>query len=170
MEKIKNINKIVSIVCFSVVLVSLVWFLIVFKNLPDSVGVHFGPDGNFDVFAKKGDFGYVFYNYIVSIVYLVIFELGNFGFVKLKTGLNMNEKQENNFRFVIMTIFNLFKILIVIFYCIMWAYSVGSQSPLNTNIVVKLFALYGLLFLFTAGYVIYIVTRFAIIPKLIKKQ
>ena len=52
MEKIKNINKIVSIVCFSVILVSLVWFLIVFKNLPDSVGVHFGPDGNFDVFAK----------------------------------------------------------------------------------------------------------------------
>ena len=131
---IKRIHFITRIVTASVFLISFILFACNYKNMPADVGIHFGPDGNFDVRTLKTSIGWVFYPFIVSIAYIVLFELVNLFMPKTKLGLDMDENRANIIRSVIILWLDALRVIIVFFYSCIWGYAVSTQTQLNVTL------------------------------------
>ena len=167
MSKQKLVN-ILRALCVLIVLISLIIFTINFKNLPAKVGSHFGPGGNFDTYREKKEIFWIFYPYFVSFFYIMVFEIANILINKMKTGLEITEKQENQLKFIVNIVFTVLKYIIILFYSCFWAYAVGTQSSINTKVGVTFVLLmvaliFGLLIFF-----LYMTIRYKYIPKLKK--
>ncbi|MBQ3919552.1 MAG: hypothetical protein II695_07750 [Oscillospiraceae bacterium] len=126
---------------------SLVFFLIRWGALPESPGVHFGPDGGFDVFDSKL---YGFYPHIIGYLGIVPAVLTGVMIKKLRTGLHISEKGERLFRAEISITLDLIA-LIWSCYFAYWSYCVSVQQPqTDMNRGIFLTALLGAALLGTA--------------------
>lgn len=120
------IMRIFTVLPFVILGIALVWFLLSYAGLPDEIGVHFGPDGEFDVYAAKV-FG--FYPFVAGYGLMVIFLLLGYFVDKIKkTGMKITEKGEAVFRAVI-RIFSLIMIWGWAVFFTRWTYSVVTQTP-----------------------------------------
>ncbi len=131
---------------------SLVFYLIKWHSLPRETGVHFAPDGSFDVVASKV---YGFYPHLMGGLITAGIALA-FRFIgKKSTGLRISEKGERLFRTEL--IFTLDIVLMTscaIF--TMWSFCVSLQKPLNARLAAYLMT--AALIMVLIGVVIQVIT------------
>ncbi len=125
-------QNLLTIIAWIIFLLSLIRMGVAYSTLPDQIGVHFSADGSFDVIADKK---FAWYPYVLSIIILLVCELSAFLIGKIKTGLKINKKGEEQIRNVVRFFLNVFKICIVIFFSGIWADCVIKQQNLNTTLV-----------------------------------
>ena len=132
MEKqLKIVHRIISIVIWLAVIVNFIWFLVSYSSLPEQIGCHFGPDGEFDVFAERY---YGLYPYVVCLVICGACEIAQMLTGKVRLGLKITERGtkliEEGFRFFL----DILKLCIASFYGCLWSDCVIRQHVLNTKI------------------------------------
>jgi len=49
----KKLHSTVNIISFGMLSVYLVYMLLVYRNFPQQIGIHYGEDNEFDVYASK---------------------------------------------------------------------------------------------------------------------
>lgn len=117
-----------TIIAWSIFLLSLIRMCVEYNALPDQIGVHFAADGSFDLIADKK---FAWYPYVLSIIILLVCELLAFLIEKIKTGLKISKKGEVQIRNVVRFFLNVFKIGTIIFFSGIWADCVIKQQNLN---------------------------------------
>ncbi len=123
---------------FVILFIAMIWFLAVLGKLPDTMGVHFAPDGNFDVYASKM---YGFYPFAVGFGTMIIFLLFEKISAKIKTGVKVTEKGEHILR-ALLRIYSRFIIWIISLLFTRWAYSVITQTPINRMFLIIISSLW----------------------------
>lgn len=124
-------QAILTIIVWSIFLISLLRMCVVYNTLPDQIGVHFAADGSFDLIADKK---FAWYPYVLLNIILLICELLGFWIGKIKTGLKISKKGEAQIRNAVHVFLNVFKTGAVIFFSGIWADCVIKQQKLNTTI------------------------------------
>lgn len=126
--KEKQLHSLFNILSWGIFLISLIRMLLAYGTLPNEIGVHFGGDGNFDVIADRI---FAFYPYVVSIIMLLFCEILTWVIEKVKTGLRMSRKGEEQLKGTIKVFLDIFKLCNVVFYSGIWADSVIKQQPMS---------------------------------------
>ena len=108
--------------------------LLAYPSLPETLGVHFGPNGEFDLFSDKTDMFTLFYPCIVSFVFPAIFEVLTFISKRVKPGLKVNETGERKIREAIVFLLDVLKSVVSFFFAGVWVDCVVRQHALNTTI------------------------------------
>ena len=142
MRKMEKLLKVfhfgAAILVWGILVVGFVRMLIAYPSLPETVGMHFGPNGEFDLFGNKTETFKLFYPCIVSLVILVVFEVLAFVSKRVKTGLNVNETGERMIREAIAILLDVLKLIFSFFNAGVWVDCVIRQHALNTTIPVVL--------------------------------
>lgn len=146
-------NKAICIISWAIMIIALIYLLIMWKNLTDEIGVHFGPNGEFDVYASKW---YALYPYIVGFGTLILMWLANLVASKVKSGLKMNKKGEDELKMSINTFTSVLGFIVAVFFAY-WAYCVINQVFLSVTIG-RIMA-YSVIFNFLAFIVSMIIIR-----------
>ena len=130
-RKTNIIHYIAAGVSWAVFVISAVFLIAVYPSLPEQIGMHFGPDGNFDVY---GDKAWAFYPYIVAFVSLLIFGALSFAARKMKL---RKKAKENTYdvisRELILFLLDAYKLVFSLFFAGEWAYCVLCQRALRTE-------------------------------------
>lgn len=130
-SKVFVIHKAVAGIVFLVLGISLIHFIIVWKDMPQEIGMHFDGEGNFDVYESKY---YGFYPYVIStFIILALLVCGRF-VKKIGIGLSLDDKGDMLFRNTILFAFDVAMIGMCVF-ALNWSYSVRHQCRLNIGIM-----------------------------------
>ena len=144
-EKTGKMSKLLHIgitaLTWGIFAIGLERMLLAYPSLPETLGVHFGPTGEFDLFADKTDTFTLFYPCIVSFVFPAIFELLTFVSKRLKSGLKVNETGERKIREAIVFLLDVLKSVVSFFFAGVWVDCVVRQHALNTTIAIVLLAM-----------------------------
>ena len=130
-KKLRIFHRCVSAVIWLAVIVNLVWFLCSYGSLPEQIGCHFGPDGEFDVIAERF---YGFYPYVVCLVICGLCEIAGLVTGKLRLGLKITERADSVIREGFRFFLDVLKICIACFYGCVWSECVIHQHALNVKI------------------------------------
>lgn len=125
----QKIHRMLGAMAWTVLLISLFRMILSYGSLPQEIGVHFGSDGQFDVIANKI---YAFYPIIVSFIVVILGELAAYAVGKVKAGMKISLRGQNQLRAVILIFIHVLKIGVLIFFSIMWTNCVIKQVPMNT--------------------------------------
>ncbi len=139
-SKVFVIHKAIAGIVFLVLGISLIHFIIVWKDMPQEIGMHFDGEGNFDVYESKN---YGFYPYVISTVIISALLLGGRFVKKVNTGIPLSEKGDLIFRNIILFAFDAVMIYMCIF-ALFWSRAVEKQHPLKigflSNVLLAIFA------------------------------
>lgn len=164
-EKLRKILKVIhfctTILAWGILAVGFVRMLIAYPSLPKTVGMHFGPNGEFDLFGNKTETFTLFYPCIVSIVFLVVYEILAFVSKRVKTGLKINETGERMVREAIAILLDVLKWIFSFFYAGVWVDCVIRQHALNTIIGLVLVAVGFCLFAMCVIFLIVVRIKFS---------
>ena len=143
-EKLRKLLKVLNvgatILAWGILALGFVRMLIAYPSLPESLGMHFGPNGEFDLFGNKAEIFTLFYPCIVSLIFLIVYEVLAFISKRVKTGLKINETGERMIREAIAILLDVLKWIFSFFYAGVWVDCVIHQHALNTTIPVVLVA------------------------------
>lgn len=109
---------------------SLIFYLSKWSSLPAEIGMHFSPDGNFDVIASKW---YGFYPHIIDGLITLGITIANIVISKRKTGLRITPAGEELFKAEFRLTLDVF-LLMWGYYFAMWTRSVSLQIPMNAHL------------------------------------
>ena len=144
MRKMEKLLKVfhfgVTLLAWGILAVGFVRMLIAYPSLPETVGMHFGPNGEFDLFGNKSEIFTLFYPCIVSLIFLVVYEVLAFVSKRVKPGLNVNETGERMIRESVVILLDVLKWIFSFFFAGVWVDCVIRQHALNTTIPVVLVA------------------------------
>ena len=116
-----------NVIAFGVLGLFLIRFLLAYGGLPEHIGVHFGGEGNFDVYSYKV-FG--FYPFVAGFGLLLIFSLLSLAANKIKhIGVRVNKTGEMKIRMIIIEALDTMKMIWALFFS-MWAYCVICQDSM----------------------------------------
>ena len=134
---------------------SLLAFLIALTRLPETIGVHFDPNGLFDVYDSKF---YGFYPHVINVLVLAFTALFDYALwkVKLSRKPTLSEDRENKIRQAVQLWLDWGRLLMVAFFCY-WNVLVITQTPLLTAVPVTI------MYLMMAGMVVLIAAVITII-------
>lgn len=136
-----------NVVAFGLLGLFLIRFLLTYGGLPERIGVHFGGNGNFDVYSHKV-FG--FYPFVAGIGLLLIFSLLTIAANKIKNiGVRVTKTGEMKIRMVIIEVLDCMKMIWAGFFSI-WAFCVINQIGLYMTVVSVLLIAFLALFPITA--------------------
>ncbi|MBR2283686.1 MAG: DUF1648 domain-containing protein [Ruminococcus sp.] len=130
-RKIMWIHRVIFWINVLLLAASLVLYLTKWNELPDEIGVHFGPDGNFDVIASKL---YGFYPHLIGGIVIAGIAAADHIILKKNTGLKISEKGERLFKSELILTLDVFTFFWSAFFSI-WSHSVCLQKPLDTDLV-----------------------------------
>ena len=104
-----------------------VFFLLHWSSLPEKPGIHFTPEGEFDVYAEKF---YGFYPHLITTVTLVVIFAATevIRREKLKLGLKISEKGKRLFLSSLVITLDIAALMITVIGCL-WVYAVSVQEP-----------------------------------------
>ena len=151
-KNLKLIHKILFYIAIGLTALTILYVVCIWTKLPESFGVHYGPDGDIDIYGGKD---FLFYPLIANILFQVLFGfLGKIA-TKLKINKNFSEKIENVFRWSVVYFCDVIQILFAIFYGI-WIYrGIHFKGMIVTVPMILFFAM----FLFVPAIILaYIVT------------
>ncbi len=155
-KKMILIHRTLFSICVIPLVISLVFYLIRWHTLPDEIGIHFDPDGNFDVVSSKI---YGFYPHVIGGLILAGMAVANH-FIQVKsTGLKITEKGEKLFKAVLILTLDCFTFMWSSYFSF-WSYSVATQSPLNTHLYGKIESVIMVLLLIGVGIQNYICIKY----------
>ena len=124
-------HRAVTIIIWLAVVINAVWFAVSYHSLPEQIGCHFGPDGEFDVFAERI---YGAYPYVVCLIICGFCQIAGLLTGKVRLGMKITERGtkiiEEGFRFLL----DILKLTIAGFYGCVWSDCVIRQHALNTKI------------------------------------
>ena len=134
----KIIHRILFSLSILIFAASLVFYLTKWSSLPQEIGMHFDPDGQFDVVASKF---YGFYPHIVSGIFITITAFADYFIKRKKTGLKLTEQGEKIFRTEMIISLDFFALFWSVFFGV-WSYSVSMQIPLNIDLLVIIWKIF----------------------------
>lgn len=123
-----RLYKIFWFIALGFMIISSVYFLIKVWSLPNEVGVHFGPNGEFDVIASKW-FG--LYPFIIGNGTLAVMKFFSFLASKIKSGLKVTDTGEENLKISVNLTMSLISLIVCVFFSY-WSWCVLNQVTLNT--------------------------------------
>ena len=138
----KKINKIISIISWIIFILVVLRIFISYNSLPNQLGVHFNPNGDFDVYTNKKDLLLISYPYFMSLIII----LSSYGFMfiidKVKVGFKVTKTGELKLNeFVKLMIYNN-KICFVIYLGVIWGECMIRQINLNVDFMFYYVSLY----------------------------
>ena len=143
-EKLRKLLKVfhvgATILAWGILALGLVRMIAAYPSLPQTLGMHFGPTGEFDVFLEKTATFELFYPCIVSVIFLALYEVLTFVSKRVKPGLNVNETGERMIRESVVILLDVWKWIFSFFFAGVWVDCVIRQHALNTTIPVVLVA------------------------------
>lgn len=125
------IHRIIMACIFIILAATLMHFIFVWRELPEEIGMHFGPDGNFDEYESKI---YGFYPYVISAVLIPLLMTAVHFVKKINLGLSLDEKGDRLFRYVVIAALDLASVGICV-YALIWSYAVEHQQAMNITIM-----------------------------------
>jgi hypothetical protein len=155
-QKIILIHRILFSVCVIPLATSLIFYLIKWNQLPDEIGMHFDFEGNFDVVSSKI---YGFYPHVIGGLILAGMAGANHLIETKNTGLKITEKGEKLFKAVLILTLDCFTFMWSSYFSF-WAYSVSTQSPLNTRLYGRIESVIMVLLLIGIGIQNYICIKY----------
>ncbi len=125
-KKARVIHRILFCIGWLMLVWQLVFFLAHWSSLPDEAGIHFAPDGSFDVYAS-GVYG--FYPHIISLIILSVDTAAAFvvGREKLKLGLKVSERGKEIIISSIVITLDIVANATTLILCF-WTYAVSTQD------------------------------------------
>ena len=117
-----------------------VWTCLSLSDLPQKFGMHFGVDGNFDIYSENRVMA--FYPFFAGYGLFLIFSLLSFAACKIKkVGGKHNESEAEEIRLEIRLLCDMLKLCWSVFWAF-WAFHVIQQSQwhfiINRNITIVL--------------------------------
>ena len=125
--KWKPVHLFLLLASIAILLASLIFFLTKWRSLPAEIGMHFGPDGNFDVIASKW---YGFYPHIVDGLALGGIAFSGWLIGRRPMGMKITEKGEMLCKTELTAVLDVLAVLISLYFG-NWSRSVAVQTPLN---------------------------------------
>ena len=148
-------HRVTAIISWGLLAAALIHLCFKWSSMPETTGVHFDGDGNFDVFASKK---FIAYPFIVGIFFLLLLQLAAHSVRKLRIGLKVNAEGEAAFRERIMLLIDANRLFISL-YAVYWAELVIYQHKLMQQPVAA-----GMMILF-----VLLIDVFRMIPVLKRK-
>ena len=143
-----------TILAWGILALGLVRMMAAYPSLPQTLGMHFGPTGEFDVILGKTATFQLFYPCIVSVIFLALYEVLTFVSKRVKPGLNVNETGERMIRESVVILLDVLKWIFLFFFAGVWVDCVICQHALNTTIPVVLVAVGFFLFVMCIAFLI----------------
>ncbi len=126
-KSLKIIHASFTIISWAMLIISLVYLLAIWNTLPEILGVHFAPGGEFDVYDSKL---YIAYPYGVGFGLLLLLELAGCVAKRVKSGLKITEAGEKNHKAAVCIFIDIIKLCISCFFT-HWADCVMKQNHMN---------------------------------------
>lgn len=129
----KKINKIISIISWIIFILVVLRIFISYNSLPNQLGVHFNPNGDFDVYTNKKDLLLISYPYFMSLIII----LSSYGLMfiidKIKVGFKVTKTGELKLKELVKLMINNTKICFVIYLGVIWGECMIRQINLNVD-------------------------------------
>ena len=77
----KMLHVVVNTLLFGMLAVYFVYMLVVYKDFPEQIGIHYGDDNEFDVYASKRA---CFFPFMAGFGLAIVFTIGSFAVNKAK--------------------------------------------------------------------------------------
>ena len=125
----KRFHTAVNIISFGMLAVYLVYMLSVYRGFPEQIGIHYGDDNEFDVYASKW---LAFFPFMAGFGLATVFTIGSFAVNKAKHISKKLSEEDNVFvRKTVLVVFDSMKLFWAVFYSI-WAHCVIHQTRMFT--------------------------------------
>lgn len=128
-KKISVIHHILFFFSIFLLAASLVFYLSKWSSYPEEIGIHFAPDGQYDVIASKF---YGFYPHVAGGIAIAGLTFSGYLIHHKKTGLSVSEKGEQLFKTELCLTLDCLSVLLSIFFSF-WSRTVSLQIPLDAN-------------------------------------
>ena len=129
MKTYKKLRTAVNILSFGILVVYLVYMLAVYGEFPEQIGIHYGDDNEFDVYASKW---LAFFPFMAGFGLVIVFTIGSFAVNKAKYISKKLSEEDNVFvRKTVLIAFDAMKLFWAVFYSI-WAHCVIHQTRMFT--------------------------------------
>jgi len=129
MKTYKKLRTAVNILSFGILVVYLVYMLAVYGEFPEQIGIHYGNDNEFDVYASKW---LAFFPFMAGFGLVIVFTIGSFAVNKAKYISKKLSEEDNVFvRKTVLIAFDSMKLFWAVFYSI-WAHCVIHQTRMFT--------------------------------------
>ncbi len=122
---------VIPVLTWGMLLTSLIYLLCIWNTIPEIIGVHFAPNGSFDVFDSKF---YIAYPYAVGFGSLFLLEKASAVSRKSKSGMKISESGEHLLKFSLSILINGLKLFVSVFFTY-WTYCVMAQKPQNLQLL-----------------------------------
>lgn len=128
-KKYVDIHSVINFISFGMLAVYFVYMLTVFGNFPEQIGIHYGEDNEFDVYASKA---YAFFPFIAGFGLATVFTVGSIAVNKVKCiSKKLSETDDIFVRKTVLIVLDAMKLFWAIFY-IIWAHCVMHQTRMFT--------------------------------------
>ncbi len=125
----KHLRTAINVVSFALLGVSLIWLLTVYGSFPEEIGIHFGEDNEFDVYASKW---LAFFPFIAGFGLTIVFTVGDIAVSRAKCiSKKLSEDDDIFVRKILLIAFDSMKLFWAVFYTI-WAHCVIHQTRMFT--------------------------------------
>ena len=125
----KKLDTAVNIISFGMLAVYLIYMLAVYRGFPEQIGIHYGKDNEFDVYASKW---LAFFPFIAGFGRVGIFTLAEAAVKKTKNiGKKLSEEDDRFIRITFIAALDSMKLFWAVFYTI-WAHCVIHQTRMFT--------------------------------------
>lgn len=129
------IHRIMFLVSMLILAGSLAFYLIKWNSFPDEIGIHFAPDGQFDVIASKW---YGFYPHVIGSLMIAGAAAAGSLAGRIKIGLRISSEGEKLFKEELRLTLDSISMVVSLFFA-SWSRSVSLQLPLDVSFVRILF-------------------------------
>ena len=125
----KKLHTAVNIISFGMLTVYFLYMIAVFRDFPEQIGIHYGDDNEFDVYASKW---LAFFPFMAGFGLVGIFTLAGVAAKKVKNiGKKLSEEDDRFIRMTFIAALDAMKLFWAVFYTI-WAHCVIHQTRMFT--------------------------------------
>ena len=125
----KKLHTAVNIISFGMLTVYFLYMIAVYRDFPEQIGIHYGDDNEFDVYASKW---LAFFPFMAGFGLVGIFTLAGVAAKKVKNiGKKLSEEDDRFIRMTFIAALDAMKLFWAVFYTI-WAHCVIHQTRMFT--------------------------------------
>ena len=125
----KKLHTAVNIISFGMLIVYFLYMIAVYRGVPEQIGIHYGEDNEFDVYASKW---LAFFPFMAGFGLVGIFSLAAIAARRIRnTGKKLSEEDYSFIRMTFIAALDAMKLFWAVFYTI-WAHCVIHQTRMFT--------------------------------------
>ncbi len=123
----KKFHIILSAAAWLTIAASVIYLIIIWKTIPDEIIVRFGEGGVYDVSGSKMN---ILYPCGFGAGVVLLLQLSDFVSLHIRSGMNISEPGEQQFRMALMIFIDVVKICMALYFAF-WAYCTMIQIPVK---------------------------------------